>query len=204
MKIEEVLNELKKEERKFDQTIDLIVNLKGINLKRDQVNIVASLPHKFKDKKVCGFLTGKSNLVHTISEPEFFAYNDKKVLKNLVKKYDFFIASASLMPKVASVFGKILGPVGKMPSPQLGLIMQENEKNIKDALDKIATSVKIRLKEASIKLAIGKLSMKNEDVKTNFESVYRAIENALPKKKENVKNVMLKTSMGKPLKVEVA
>ena len=205
MKITEALAKLKEEnkKRKFSQTVDLIINLKSIDLKRDQVNVVVTLPYKVKDKKVCGFLTEKSKLLNTITEPEFAKFSEKNVIKKLIKDYDYFIAVAKLMPKVATNFGKVLGPVGKMPSPQLGIIMQENDAEIKKTIDKISTSLKIRLKEASIKVPVGKEEMDNEKIEQNVKAVYSAIENALPKKKDNVRNVMVKLTMGKPLRVDV-
>jgi len=202
--LKKALEEAKKgKERKFDQTIDLIINLRAIDPKKDQVNIVVNIPNKVKDKKVCGFFNEKSKIVDTIKENEFKKYSEKKALKSLVKKYDYFIAVAPLMPKVATTFGKALGPSGKMPSPQLGIIAQENESSVKEVLDKIAVSLKIRLKEASIKVPVGKASMNDEKIIQNITSVYKAVENALPKKKENVKNVMVKLSMGKPARVEL-
>jgi large subunit ribosomal protein L1 len=202
--LKKALEEIRKgKERKFDQTVDLIINLKGIDVKRDQMNVVVNVPNKVKDKRVCGFLTEKSKLVDTIKEIEFKKHSEKDALKNLVKNYDYFIAVAPLMPKVATTFGKVLGPVGKMPSPQLGILTQENDKAIQETLDKIAVSLKIRLKEASIKVPVGKLSMADEKILENVESIYTSVENALPKKKENVKNVMVKLSMGKPAKVEI-
>ena len=204
MELKKALEELKKEEqRKFDQTVDLIVNLKGIDVKRENVNLVATLPNKFKDKKVCAFLTEKSKTIPSITEPEFKKYSEKNQLKKLVKEYDYFISVAKLMPKVASTFGKVLGPAGKMPSPQLGIIMQENDKAIEETLEKIATSLKIRMKEASIKVPIGKASMTEEKIIQNIKSVYASIENALPKKKENVRSIMVKLTMSKPIRVEL-
>ncbi|MBS3099382.1 hypothetical protein J4462_04160 [Candidatus Pacearchaeota archaeon] len=204
MKLNEALAELRKEkERKFNQTVDLIINLRGVDMKRDQLNVIVKIPHKVKNKRVCGFMTEKSKIVDSITEVEFKKYSEKKALKNLINNYDFFIAVANLMPKVATTFGKVLGPAGKMPSPQLGVLMQENDKNIKDTLEKISTSLKIRMKEASIKVPIGKLKMEDSQIAENFNSVYKEIENALPKKKESVKNVLIKTTMGKPLRVEL-
>jgi len=204
MELKQALEEIRKaEKRKFEQTIDLIVNLKGVDLKKESINVVANVPHKIRDKKVCGFLTKKYDSVHTVTEPEFQKYKDQKALKELVKSYDFFIASAPLMPKVATVFGKVLGPAGKMPSPQLGVLMQENEKTIEEVLKKISNSMKLRAKEASIKLPVGKENMKDEEIIENIDSVYKGIVNVLPNKKENVKNVMIKLTMGKPVKVEI-
>ena len=205
MNFKQALEALRKEEkRKFEQSVDLIINLRGMNTKKDQVNIITNLPNKIKEKKVCAFLTEKSKIIPTITEPEFAKYKDKKLLKNLVKQYDYFIAVGKLMPKVATTFGKVLGPVGKMPSPQLGIIMQENESAIKETLEKISTSLKIRLKEASFKITVGKESMPDEKILENIQEVYKAIENALPKKKENVKNVVLKLTMSKPIKIQEA
>lgn len=204
MELKQALAELRKQEKcNFEQSIDLIINLKGIDVKRDNIATIVNIPHKVKDKKVCGFLTKKSDLIRTVTQPDFPKYKDKKSLKMLVKEYDFFIAAAPLMPSVATTFGKVLGPSGKMPSPQLGVLMKEDDTSIKQLLEKISTSVKIRVKEPSVKVPIGKESMNDEQILANILAVYQGLVNALPTKKDNVKNVMLKTTMGKPLVVEV-
>ncbi len=206
MNVKEALVELRKEEnkRKFEQSVDLIVNLRGVNMKKDSVNIVVNIPHKIKDKKVCGFLGKKNELVKTITLPEFKKYSDKLVLKKLVKEFDFFVSEAPLMPKVATTFGKVLGPVGKMPSPQLGILPTDApEAAVKAVLEKIAKSVKIRMKEASIKIMSGHEGMSDDEIEANVSAIYKEIVNALPSKQENVKNVMIKFTMTKPLKVEV-
>jgi ribosomal protein L1 len=204
MEIKKALEEIKKDkERKFDQTVDLIINLRGIDSKKDSVNVVAVIPNKFKEKNICGFLTEKSKLIPTITELDFKKYSEKNAMKKLVKEFDFFVSIPKLMPKVATTFGKVLGPAGKMPSPQLGIVLQENEKGIQEALNKISTSLKIRIKEASVKVAIGKSSMDPDKIIENIKSVYTAVENALPKKKDNIKSIMVKLTMGKPIRVEI-
>ncbi len=204
MEIKKALEELRKEkERKFNQTIDLIVNLKGIDVKKTTITAVVDVPNNIKEKKVCGFFNDKSNVVDTITKVNFAKYKEKTALKNLVKKYDFFIAIPALMPAVATTFGKVLGPAGKMPSPQLGIIPNSEDAVVKKVLDKISRSVKIRAKEPSIKLSIAKINMKDEEILENFNVIYNGIVNALPNKKENVRNVIIKTTMGKPLRVEV-
>ena len=204
MQLKEALNELRKnEKRKFDQTIDLLISLKGIDLRKDSVSLVSTIPHKFKEKQVCGFLEAKSELVKTITKPEFDKYKDKKELKNLVRGFDFFIANAKLMPSVATAFGKALGPAGKMPSPQLGVLMQENPETIKNMVERISKSIKIRTKEAAIKVPIGKESMGDEHILENIKAIYSDILQALPGKKENVRKVMIKFTMSKPIVVEM-
>lgn len=204
MELKQAIAELRKlEKRKFEQSIDLIINLKGIDLKRDNIATIISLPNKVRDKNVCGFLTKKNSLVTTITQPEFAKYKDKKELKKLVKNYDFFIGAASLMPSVATNFGKALGPAGKMPSPQLGIVASETDAAIKQVLEKIEKSEKIRVKEASVKISAGKENMKDEQIIENINALYSGIVNVLPTKKENVRSVMIKLTMSKPIKVEI-
>jgi len=202
--IEKTLEELRKEkQRKFDQTVDLIINLQKFDVKKNSINLFVNVPNKIKDKKICGFLEVKNKNLPTIPGDEFKKYSDKKELKKLVKNYDFFIAQASLMPKVATAFGRVLGPAGKMPSPQLGIITNVNESSLEELKEKINNSVKIKTKEPSIKLAIGKQNMKNKDIAENVISVYNSVLKALPKGKENIKNLELKFTMTKPKKIEI-
>jgi large subunit ribosomal protein L1 len=202
--LKKALEELRKEkQRKFDQTADLIVNLQKFNPKKDSVNIFVSLPNKIKDKKVAGFLEVRNAEIETITQEDFRKYSDKKALKKLVNNFDFFIAQASLMPKVATVFGKVLGPSGKMPSPQLGIIASTDAKAIAELKDKINKSTKLRTKESSIKIPIGKYSMDDKKIIENIMVIYNSLLKTLPRQKENIKNIEIKFTMSKPKKIKV-
>lgn len=202
--LEKALQELRKDkERKFDQTVDLVINLKKFDIKKSQVNLFINMPHKIKDKKICGFFETKQEGVETITPAQFKKYSDKKELKKLIKKFDFFIAQGSVMPKVATAFGRALGPAGKMPSPQLGIVMNVSEKEIEDLKKRINNTLKVKVKESSIKLAIGKQSMSDEDIIENILSVYNYVVKALPRDKENIKNIKLKFTMTKPIKINL-
>jgi large subunit ribosomal protein L1 len=202
--LKKALTELRKDkERKFDQTVDLVINLQKYDLKKNPINLFLSLPHKVKDKKIAGFLETKNPKVDTITLAEFKKYSNKTAIKKVVKKYDFFISQASLMPKVATTFGRILGPAGKMPSPQLGILMDVDDKAIDELREKINNSVKLRVKEASIKLPIAKQSMPDEEIIENIMIIYKAVIKAMPRDKENIKNVEIKFTMTKPQKIKI-
>jgi len=149
MEIEEqlkkALEELRKnKERKFNQTVDLIVNLQKFDVKKSQLNIFVHIPNKIKDKKIAGFLETKHEDMETITRNDFKKYSDKKEMKKLIKKFDFFISQASLMPQVATAFGRFLGPAGKMPSPQLGILANPDDKSVKELKEKINQNVRVR------------------------------------------------------------
>lgn len=201
---EKALIELRKEkQRKFDQSVDLIINLQKFEIKRNSINIFVQIPHKIKEKKICGFLETRNKNVETVTGNEFKKYSDKKELKKLVKNFDFFIAEAKLMPKVATTFGRVLGPAGKMPSPQLGIILNANDNVIQELKDKINKSIRIKTREASIKLSVGKQNMNDKDIIENIIAIYNPILKALPREKDNIKNIELKFTMSKPQKIKI-
>lgn len=193
----------KDKKRKFDQTVDLIVNLKEFNVRKEAFNIFIEVPNKVKDKKIAGFFEKNNSLIEVVKKDDFGKYKEKKDMKKLVRSYDFFISNAKLMPAVATAFGRILGPVGKMPSPQLGILTSEDDETIKNIIDKINSNVRIRVKEPSIKIGIAKESLDDDKIVENAVVVYKKILDTLPKKIDNIKNVKIKLTMEKPVEVEV-
>lgn len=202
--LQTALAELRKsKERKFNQSVDLIINLQKFDIKKSNVNLLAFVPHKIKDKKIGAFLEAHNKNVETVTRSEFKKYSDKKEMKKLINSFDFFIAQASLMPQVATTFGRVLGPAGKMPSPQLGIVMDADDKAILELKNKINSNLRIKAKESSIKLAVGKQSMKDEEIIENAIAVYTAVLKSLPRDKENIKNIEIKFTMSKPQKIKI-
>ena len=113
------------------------------------------------------------------------------------------MAHSSLMPSIAVLLRKVLGPTGKMPSPQLGVMMKEGAEEIKNTLNKISKSSKIRIKDASVKIAVGKISMSDDKLIENIKSIYNGIIQALPLKMDNVRGSMVKLTMTKPVEVQI-
>ena len=199
----EALKADKSKEIKFDQTVDLIINLKEFDVRRQAFNLFIQVPHKIKDKKIGGFFEKDSKVIDAIRKDNFGKYKERKDIRKLIKSYDFFIANAKLMPAVATSFGRVLGPVGKMPSPQLGILPTEEDAMVEALVKKINSTARIRVKEPSIKVSIGKQSMNTEKIMQNALTVYKKVLDTLPRKIDNVKNVKIKFTMSKPVNVEL-
>ena len=85
--IKKALEELKdSKERKFNQSVDFIVNLQKFDVRKNPLNLFIKVPHKIKDKKVAAFLESKNKNVDTITFEEFKKYNDKTFSFSLIKK----------------------------------------------------------------------------------------------------------------------
>jgi len=200
--IEDALKDLRKEEnkRKFIQTVDLVVNLQNIDIRKESINTFINLPHP-SEKKIAAFLATRHSGIDTITEADFVKYRDAKEIKKLAKKYDYFIAAAPLMGKIATAFGRVLGPTGKMPSPQAGIIPQESEESVNAMMERMKKVVRVKTKERSVKLAVGKEDLSDSDLKENIEAILKGLEKALPRGKENIKNALVKFTMTKPIKI---
>lgn len=200
MDLPKALEALKKDKkRKFVQSVDLIVNLQAYDVRKEALNTFVKLPHSNK-KKIAAFLTKRSKMVDTITEDDFKKYKEESAMKKLAKEYDFFIAVAPMMPKIATTFGRVFGPMNKMPSPQGGIMPNDSDETITKMIETMGSMVRVRNKEMSIKMSIGKEDMDANKLVENVESVVKQLETKLPRGKENIKDALVKFTMSKPIK----
>jgi len=90
-----------------------------------------------------------------------------------------------------------------MPSPKLGIVLSDSEEEIKKLVDKIKYIARIQPKEPSIKIPIGQIAMSDMEISENIHSAVASIINELPNKKENVRSIMIKLTMSRPIKLEI-
>ena len=198
------------EKRNFRQSFDLIINLKGLDLKKQehQIDTFVTLPHaRGKKVKVCALVgaelesQAKGIFDSVISSDNFDKYKDKKEVRKVANSFDFFVAQANMMPKVATTFGRVLGPRGKMPNPKSGAVVPPNA-NLKPLYEKFQRTVKASAKSAPlIQCPIGTEDMSIEDIAENALTVYNSLIQALPNEKHNIRDIYVKLTMGKPVKV---
>ena len=193
-------------DRKFTQAVEMIMVFRDVDVKKGfAINETVQLPKKTKPASVCIMASGdmgikaknaKADMV--MNEDEVTKLSaDKKKSKNLINKYDFFLADTKLMPTVGKKLGQLLGPRGKMPTPV------PFNAPIESFLERFRSSVKIRAKGSlSMSCRIGEESMDDADLAANANAVATAIEKTLPNGSKNVKKIMFKTTMGKAIKVE--
>lgn len=208
--VKKAIEELKKQTKKrnFSQSYDLIINLKNLDTKQNPIDFFASLHFHFGKKvKVAAFvdqiLREQANKFCdlVIEEKDFPKYTDKKAMKKLAESYDYFIAQAPLMPKVAKTFGKVFGMKGKMPNPKLGCVVPPNA-NLEVLIKKLNQSVKLIAKKATnLQCMVGKDNQKDEEVIDNILTVYQAVLKQVPNEMQNIKSVLLKLTMSKAVKI---
>jgi large subunit ribosomal protein L1 len=210
--LKQTISKLKEsKKRNFKQTIDLIINLKNLDLKKPehQVEFFLELPaFKGKKSKVCALIgpeladLAKKTMDNSVVISDFENYQkNKKLSKKLASDYDFFVAQANIMPKIATAFGRVFGPKGKMPNPKAGCIVPPNA-NLENVYNKLQKTVKVSGKKtALVQNIVGNQESSDEDVSENVKYIYNNLVHHLPQGVNNIKSIYLKYTMGKPIKV---
>jgi large subunit ribosomal protein L1 len=196
-----ILEESKKIDRKFKQNIDLVINLKNIdlNIPKNRIDEEILLPHgRGKDIKIALFASGELAIkskkhVDLLIKPEEIGdlSKDKKKFKKVADDYEFFIAEAPLMPTIGKTLGTVLGPRGKMPKP-----VPPNA-DLTGIVKNLRKSIKVRSKSSkTFHTVAGSADMAKEHISDNIETIIKRVEAALEKGRMNIGSVYIKTTMG--------
>lgn len=198
------------EERNFNQSYDLIINLKNVDINTNPIDDYIVLPNsRGKEIKMCGLVDrqleeeAEEHCEEVIRDNDFDEYKEEpKKTKKVAKKCDFFISQSNLMPDVATAFGRVLGPRNKMPSPEAGCVVQ-SDADLEELKNRLQKTIHLLAKESQvIQCIVGSEEMDEEEVIENTLSVYNALKSRLPKADQNIDNVYLKKTMSKPVEVQ--
>lgn len=190
--------------RSFKQSVELVVSFKDIDVKKGfALNETVQLPKTSSPATVCVIAGGdmgekakQANADAVVGNEELdrFATN-KRESRKFINRYDFFLADTKMMPVVGKTLGQLLGPRGKMPTPV------PFNAPIEAFLARFRTSIRVRTRASlSLSCKIGDETMDDSDLVTNANAVLSAVERKLPNGEKNIKRIMLKTTMGSPVK----
>jgi large subunit ribosomal protein L1 len=204
--VQKAIEESKKLNRKFKQSVDVVINLKNIDMNdaKNRIEDEVMLPHgRGVEAKLALFASGDLALkskthVDLLIKPEEIEElaKDKKKFKKIADEYDFFIAEAPLMPTIGKTLGIILGPRGKMPKPVPPTI------DIANMAKSMRKTVKIRSKTTkTIHATVGREEMNAEHIADNIDAILKRLEGKLERGKLNIGSVYVKTSMGPPMRI---
>ena len=202
-KVKEARDKGKK--RKFMQTWDLVINLKGLDLKKPEsrLNIEFQLPEgRGKDIRVAVIadsLAPKAAEVADLvikKEDIDSLSKDAKRLKKIIDGNNWFFGEMNLMPLIGKTLGQAMGPKGKVPKP-----LPPNA-NIKAFVEGARKTIKIRVTTTPVlHLPVGTDKMSDEQITNNVNAVINFVKDKLPKGKNNVRSAYIKLTMGPPIKL---
>ena len=203
--VDEALATLREHKAKFDETVEVAMNL-GVDPRHaDQmVRGMVSLPSGTgKDVKVAVFAKGDKADEAQAAGADVVGADDlaEKVEKGEID-FERVIATPDMMPVVGKL-GKVLGPKGLMPNPKLGTVTQDVTEAVKAAK---GGEVQFRCEKAGIVHAgVGKASFDEKALAENVRAFIGAIQKAKPSgaKGTFITKAAISSTMGPGIKLDV-
>jgi large subunit ribosomal protein L1 len=191
---------------KFDESIDVAVNL-GVDAKKsDQVvrGSVVLPAGTGKSVRVAVFAQGDKAQIAKDAGADIVGFEDLAAeVKAGNLNFDVVIATPDAM-RVVGALGQILGPRGLMPNPKVGTVTMDVATAVKNAK---AGQVQYRTdKGGIIQCTIGRASFTIEALQQNLVALLEALQKARPAaaKGQYLRKVSLSSTMGAGVRVEQA
>jgi large subunit ribosomal protein L1 len=196
-------------QRKFVQSIELMINFKGLDFKKseNQLDLKVAMPFATgrsrgkvlvfaKSKNFADEIKGKADKIIMESDIQGLT---KKDVSQIIEEFDVLLAEGQVMLTVGKFLGQQLAPKNKMPKP-----IQPNVSQLESALAEMSSVTKVTNKKGKampvIQVVIGSEKMQNEQLSANAFAVFDAVLNAVPGKTQSIKSVFLKETMGPAIK----
>merc|ERR1712018_270709 len=186
--------------RKFVETIDLQIGLKNYDPQKDKrFSGTVKLRHiprpkfsvcVFGDQQHCDEMKEKG-IPHMSVDDLKKLNKQKKLVKKLAKKYDAFLASESLIKQIPRLLGPGLNKAGKFPS------LLTHADNVEEKINDLKSTIKFQMKKVlCLSVAIGNLSMDEDQLVQNIHLAINFLVSLLKKHWQNVRSLYIKSTMG--------
>ncbi|MCH8519496.1 MAG: hypothetical protein LAT82_01950 [Nanoarchaeota archaeon] len=212
MNTQNVVNKIKElreltPKRNFNQSLDIVINLQQIDLKKPEhkvdVGITMTTPIKPKPLKICVIVDktmkeAEGVFDHVLYGDDMVAMKgDMKKIRTITHKFDKFVVQSSFMPQFAQVFGRFLGPMNKMPSPKLGMVITDKTP-LQPLYDKLQRTVHLQTrKNLVLQASIGAENESDEELAEKIVQIHQALVQTLVNRENNINNIGIKFTMSK-------
>ena len=190
---------------KFDESVDVAINLGVDSRKSDQVirGSVVLPKGTGKTVRVAVFTQGANVEAAKEAGADVVGFEDLAAeVKAGNLDFDVVIASPDAM-RIVGQLGTILGPRGLMPNPKVGTVTPNVAEAVRNAK---AGQVQYRTDKAGVVHAtIGRASFAAADLRENFNILLDAVVKAKPAatKGQYLKKIALSSTMGPGVRVDV-
>ncbi len=197
---------LKEGNTKFNQTVDIAINLGIDPTQSDQlVRGMVGMPHGLgKTIRVAVFAKGDKVEAAKKAGADLVGGDDlAEQIQKGEMNFDVCIATPDMMGTVGKI-GKILGPRGLMPNPKLGTVTPDVEKAVKAAK---SGQVEFKVEKAGIVHAgIGKVGFGEKEIAENIKTFINAVAKAKPTgvKGAYIKKISISATMGPGIKLDLS
>ena len=189
---------------KFDETIDLAVNL-GVDPRHAEEAIrgTVALPAGTGKEVVILVIAEGDDVKKALDAGADFAGSDEyfEKINSGWTDIDIIVATPDMMPSLGKL-GKVLGPKKLMPNPKSGTVTKDVAKAVKEMK---GGKIEFRVdKYGIIHSGIGKMSFTKDQIHSNLDTLMKAVLKARPSSLKGVyvNKITLSSTMGPGIKID--
>jgi len=191
--------------RNFTETVEIQITLKNYDPQRDKrFSGTFRLPSIPRPNLKCCMLGNAAHCeqadrigVPHMSVDDLKKLNkNKKLVKKLAKKYDFFMASDNMIKQIPRLLGPGLTKAGKFPT------LLSSSDDMQEKIDEVKSTIKFQMKKVMcLNVAIGNVEMEKKQIIVNTQLAANFLASLLKKQWQNIGQMYIKSTMGPPQQI---
>jgi len=191
--------------RNFTETIEAQISLKNYDPVRDKrFSGTFKLPTVPRPNLKCCVLGNAAHCeqadrigVDHMSVEDLKKLNkNKKLVKKLAKRYDFFMASDNMIKQIPRLLGPGLTKAGKFPT------LISGGDDMQSKIDEVKATIKFQMKKVMcLNVAVGNVSMDKKQVIVNTQLAANFLASLLKKQWQNIGSIYIKSTMGPAIQI---
>mmetsp|Transcript_13953 Transcript_13953/g.22458 ORF Transcript_13953/g.22458 Transcript_13953/m.22458 type:complete len:230 (+) Transcript_13953:110-799(+) len=195
----------KGKKRNFTETVEIQITLKNYDPVRDKrFSGTFKLPTVPRPGLKCCVLGNAAHCeqadrigVDHMSVEDLKKLNkNKKLVKKLAKRYDFFIASDNMIKQIPRLLGPGLTKAGKFPT------LLASGDDMQEKIDEVKATIKFQMKKVMcLNVAVGNVKMDPKDIAVNTQLAANFLASLLKKQWQNIGQIFIKTTMGPSIQI---
>jgi large subunit ribosomal protein L10Ae len=191
--------------RNFTETVECQITLKNYDPVRDKrFSGTFKLPTVPRPNLKCCVLGNAAHCeqadrigVDHMSVEDLKKLNkNKKLVKKLAKRYDFFMASANMVKQIPRLLGPGLTKAGKFPT------MIANDDDMQGKINEVRATIKFQMKKVMcLNVAVGNVTMTHKEIVVNTQLCVNFLASLLKKQWQNIGQIYIKSTMGPAIQI---
>ena len=191
--------------RNFTETVEIQITLKNYDPQRDKrFSGTFTLPQVPRPNLKCCMLGNAAHCeqadrigVDHMSVEDLKKLNkNKKLVKKLAKKYDFFMASDNMIKQIPRLLGPGLTKAGKFPT------LLSSGEDMQEKIDEVKATIKFQMKKVMcLNVAVANVDMEKQQIIVNVQLAANFLASLLKKQWQNIGQMYIKSTMGPPQQI---
>mmetsp|Transcript_3956 Transcript_3956/g.6766 ORF Transcript_3956/g.6766 Transcript_3956/m.6766 type:complete len:230 (-) Transcript_3956:43-732(-) len=197
--------EVEGKKRNFTETVEIQITLKNYDPVRDKrFSGTFKLPSIPRPGLKCCMLGNAAHceqadrigIDHMSVEDLKKLNKNKKLVKKLAKRYNFFLASDNMIKQIPRLLGPGLTKAGKFPT------LLSSSDDMQEKINEVKSTIKFQMKKVMcLNVAVGNVTMDKQQIVVNTQLAANFLASLLKKQWQNIGQIYIKSTMGPAIQI---